>query len=71
MSNFTNLSKNNKNENFADTQTTSSTSKTLIWISVAIFFICLIVGLIYFIKSQKLNIDFTQGFKSNLQIPGL
>jgi len=67
-------SKNKKSENFADTQSKSSgssTGKTFMWIGLLIFFICVIIGLVYFIRSQKLDIDFTRGFKSNLSISNL
>jgi hypothetical protein len=65
--------KKQKKENFADTANTapSSTGKTLMWIGALIFFIMLIAGLVYWLKSQKLNIDLTRGFKSNLKIPDI
>ncbi len=64
--------KKQKKENFANaTKTTSSTGKTLMWIGALIFFIALIGGLVYWIKSKNLDIDFTRGFKSNLEIPGI
>ncbi len=61
-------------ENFADTANTtspSSTGKTLMWIGALIFFIALIGGLVYWLNSQKLDIDFTRGFKSNFEIPDI
>ncbi len=62
--------KKQKHENFANAQPSSS-GKTLIWVGALIFFIVLIAGLIYWLKSQKLDIDLTRGFKSNLEIPDL
>jgi|LauGreDrversion4_2_1035121.scaffolds.fasta_scaffold09741_5 hypothetical protein len=64
--------KKQKKENFANaTKTTSSTGKTLMWIFALIFFIALIGGLVYWLKSKNLDIDLTRGFKSNLEIPGI
>lgn len=62
-----------KKENFANTTNTapSSTGKTLMWIGALVFFIVVIAGLVYWLKSQKLDIDFTRGFKSNLKIPDI
>lgn len=60
---------NQTRENFANASSGSSVGKTLMWIALAIFFIGVIYGLIYFIKSQKLDIDLTRGFKSNLELP--
>ncbi len=66
--------KKQKKENFANATNTaapSSTGKTLMWIGALIFFIALIGGLVYWIKSKNLDIDLTRGFKSNLEIPDL
>ncbi len=66
--------KKQKKETFANTTNpppTSSTGKTLMWIGALIFFIALIGGLVYWLNSQKLDIDFTRGFKSNLEIPDI
>ena len=41
------------------------------WIFALIFFIALIGGLVYWLKSKNLDIDLTRGFKSNLEIPGI
>lgn len=54
-----------KKENFADTTNSSSTLKTIGLIALTLGSIGIIVGLIYFINSQKLDIDLTRGFKSN------
>ncbi len=65
--------KKQKKENFANATNSSnppsSTGKTLMWIGALVFFIAVIGGLVYWLNSQKLDIDFTRGFKSNLEIP--